>query len=73
MSVAEYLTVKEALERILSEVHQLPAEEVALIEGYDRILAQAIRATDDSPPFANSAMDGYALRAEDVIYAGSDG
>jgi len=72
MSVAEYLTVKEALERILSEVHQLPAEEVALIEGYDRILAQAIRATDDIPPFANSAMDGYALRAEDVIYAGSD-
>jgi molybdopterin molybdotransferase len=62
----EDLTVQQALEAILAEVRVLDAEPVVLSEALGRVLADPIRAADSLPPFANSAMDGYAVRAADV-------
>ncbi|MDE3112840.1 MAG: molybdopterin molybdotransferase MoeA [Chloroflexota bacterium] len=63
------LTVDEALERILAGVRPLPAREVALLEALGRTLAAEVVADRDIPPFRNSAMDGYAVRGEDVATA----
>ncbi len=64
--------VDEALETVLSGVEPLPAEEVPLIEAFGRVLAEPVIAGEDIPPFANSAMDGYAVRTEDVTSASKD-
>jgi len=63
------LTVAEARERILDRVAALDSETVALPEARGRVLAEEIRSERDVPPFANSAMDGYAVRARDVAQA----
>ena len=63
------LSVAEALAQILASVSSLEAEKVDLMEGLGRILAQPVIARDTLPPFANSAMDGYAVRSADVVTA----
>jgi len=63
------LTVAQARERILDRVAALDSETVALPEARGRVLAEEIRSERDVPPFANSAMDGYAVRARDVAQA----
>lgn len=60
------LTVAEARQRILARLAPLPAEEVSLESARGRVLAEEVAATRDVPPFPNSAMDGYAVRADDV-------
>lgn len=60
------LPVEEALARILEGVAHMPAESVGLLDARDRILAETITATRTQPPFDNSAMDGYAVRAADL-------
>lgn len=69
MSDKEYLTVAEALKMILDSVSVLPAEETPILNALGRVLAQPVAAADSLPPFANSSMDGYALRAADVMTA----
>lgn len=64
-SPPELLSIDEALDLIEAHVIPLPAEEVALEQAYGRYIAQELRAAIDLPPFASSAMDGYALRAAD--------
>lgn len=66
---AELLTVAEALHILLASVSVLPPEPVTLSHALGRILAQPIVAQDNLPPFANSSMDGYALRAADLAGA----
>ena len=63
------LTVDEALERILGGVPSLPPHEVALLDALGAVLAEDAVAVHDVPPFTNSAMDGYAVRGEDVATA----
>jgi molybdopterin molybdotransferase len=63
------LTVEEARERILAHVHPLGAEEIPLTAALGRVLAEDAVAHESLPPFANSAMDGYALRAVDTAGA----
>lgn len=63
------LSVDQALNIILSDVAVLPAETVPLIEALGRVLVEPAIARDDLPPFANSAMDGYAVRAADIAEA----
>jgi len=63
------LPVEEALERILAEITRLEPEQVALPEAPGRVLAQSIASQEEVPPFANSAMDGYALRSADTQQA----
>lgn len=61
------LPVSEALARILATAPSpLPSEAVALHDAHGRTLAEDLAAPRDQPPFPASAMDGYAVRAEDV-------
>ena len=60
------LSIEEALDRILEDVPRSGAEQVPLATAHRRVLAESIRAPRDVPPWDNSAMDGYAVRAEDV-------
>jgi molybdopterin molybdotransferase len=60
------LSVEEARERILSYFHALDAVDAPLIDALDMTLAENIVAEFDIPPFANSAMDGYAVIASDL-------
>jgi molybdopterin molybdotransferase len=59
--------VDKALEIVLAHTPFLPTEEVSLTEALGRILAEDVRSDVEMPPFDRSAMDGYALRAEDVM------
>ncbi|KQZ13696.1 molybdenum cofactor biosynthesis protein MoaA [Mesorhizobium sp. Root554] len=61
--------VAEALQRLLDGVEPLPAENVALHEAFERVLAQPLVARRTQPPFHASAMDGYAVKAADVSTA----
>jgi len=47
-------------------------ETVPLAAAWDRVLAEEVVAAGDLPPFDNSAMDGYALRARDTVGAAED-
>ncbi|PIY73242.1 MAG: molybdopterin molybdenumtransferase MoeA, partial [Rhodobacterales bacterium CG_4_10_14_0_8_um_filter_70_9] len=60
------LSVAEALARVLALMRPVGVERVALAEAGGRVLAEPVVATRDQPPFAASAMDGYALRAADA-------
>lgn len=60
------LPVAEAQRRILEAVPQVAAEQIPVARGLGRVLAADLRARRSQPPTAVSAMDGYAVRAEDV-------
>lgn len=66
------ITVEEAQAKVLDGVAPLGVEVVDLSAGVGRVLAQNLSAPHDLPPFDNSAMDGYALRAEDTAAASPD-
>lgn len=62
------LPVEAALQRLLALAETMPVsanEQVALADGDGRVLAEPLIAGLDLPPWANSAMDGYALRLAD--------
>ena len=60
------LSVGEALDQILRVVSPLGTERVGLFEAVGRVLAEDVASLRDVPNCANSAMDGYAVRHEDV-------
>lgn len=60
------LPVEEALRLVLKGVERLPGEEVPIAQAGGRILAEDLRARRTQPPFDVSAMDGYAVRADDL-------
>ncbi|HBM42300.1 MAG TPA: molybdopterin molybdenumtransferase MoeA [Halomonas sp.] len=64
--MAELQPIEAALEALLADVAPLSTEQVALDGAAGRVLAEPVTATLDVPPFDNSAMDGYALRAMDA-------
>lgn len=59
------IAVSDALDRILANLLPTGAETVALPDGWNRVLARPVEARLTQPPADVSAMDGYALRAED--------
>ena len=63
---ADWLSVREAVDRGLDAAAPLEPEEVALEESLGRVLAEDVVSPINQPPWDNSAMDGYAARAEDV-------
>ena len=66
------LPVEEALERLIGGTPLMSrTETVDLFDANRRVLAEPVSATLTQPPFDNSAMDGYALRAEDVVELGT--
>ena len=62
----DWLGVPEALERVLAATHTTPVEIVPLADGAGRVTASVVRAPVPHPPWTNSAMDGFAVRAADV-------
>jgi molybdopterin molybdotransferase len=56
----------EAVRLVLENARRLPVEDVPLVEAQGLALAEDIRARFDSPPFDNSAVDGYAVRSADA-------
>lgn len=69
---ADLLSVDEARSRILVRFVPLDAEWVALDAALGRVLAEDVVAELSLPPFANSSMDGFALRAASTAAASSD-
>jgi len=60
------LAVDEARAAMLAEIAARPAERVALAAAIGRVLAEDVAAVRDQPPFAASAMDGWAVRSADA-------
>jgi molybdopterin molybdotransferase len=60
------ISLEAALERMLAGVTPLPAEQVALDDALGRVLAEPVVSRLTLPPWDNSAMDGFAVRAADV-------
>jgi molybdopterin molybdotransferase len=65
-------SVREASERILAAIAPLPAIEVSLRDALGLVLAQDVVSPIEHPPWDNSSMDGYAVRAADVALATKD-
>lgn len=63
------LSVDQALETVLARFTPLEAEAVPLTAALGRVLAEDIVAAEDLPPFDNAAVDGYAVRGEEVAAA----
>ncbi len=61
------ISVEEALEILLSNLPERRVEQVGFQEALGRVLAEDLIATCDVPPFERSSMDGYAVRAADVM------
>ena len=60
------ISVEEALERVLDYVEVLEPECKSILDCLGQVLAEDVCSTVNIPPLDNSAMDGYALRAEDT-------
>jgi molybdopterin molybdotransferase len=68
--MSDMITVEAALARVLASATSPLEEEIVVMEAtYGRVLAHDIKALRTQPPFANSAMDGYAVRAIDTAQA----
>jgi len=65
-------TPVEALQSILARVAPLPPRTLPLAEALGLAVAEALVSAEQVPPFTNSAMDGYALRAGDLAAASGD-
>ncbi len=58
-------SIDEARARVLAAVSPLPTEVVPVADALDRVLAEDVVAAADVPAFANSAVDGFAVRAHE--------
>jgi molybdopterin molybdotransferase len=67
--VGELISVAEAQRLVLERAKPLEAERVPIERATGRVLAAAAAAVVDLPPFASSAMDGYAVRSADTVSA----
>jgi len=63
------LSIEDARARMLAQVAPLGAESVPIEQAHGRVLAEAIDAWRDQPPFRSSAMDGWAIRCADAAEA----
>lgn len=62
-----FISLEEAINILNENVNNLDIEEVSLVEAVKRTLAEDIYSKIDNPPFNKSAMDGYAIIADDSI------
>src|SRR6266850_7533119 len=60
------LSVEQALDEVLSRTRVLEAESVDVTEALGRVLAEPVISRREVPPWPNSSMDGYAIRAGDT-------
>lgn len=68
----EMISVEEARALVLSRVEALSVETVPVLEAVGRVAAADLKSDIDIAPFAHSAMDGFALRAEDIAQASEE-
>lgn len=71
-AVAELLSVEAARDAILLGVEPVATERIKTPNGLGRVVAGSVAARVSLPPWPNSAMDGYAVRAEDTSAATED-
>jgi molybdopterin molybdotransferase len=67
------IPVESALETILTRARLMGREKVDLLHSLGRVLAEPVPSDRDHPPWNSSAMDGYAVRVEDVRQASEQG
>jgi len=67
--VTRLTSIEEARHKVLAEASPLETELISLSEALGRVLAQEIVAPHPLPPFDNAGMDGYAVRAADLVDA----
>ncbi|HEY5528796.1 MAG TPA: gephyrin-like molybdotransferase Glp [Thermoleophilia bacterium] len=70
--VDKTISIDEARARVLAEASPLPAEERPIEAAFGYVLAEGVVSSLNVPPFDNSAMDGFAVFAADVVDAGPD-
>ena len=70
---ADWLPYEEALERVLERCERLDAVRRPIDDALGLALAEEVTSRVDHPPWDNSAMDGFAVRAQDVRGASPDG
>jgi molybdopterin molybdotransferase len=63
------LAVEDAQQRVLAEVREIGTEKVGFLESAGRVLREDVTAAYDVPQGDNTAMDGYAVRADDIANA----
>ena len=66
------IPLEEAVETVLASCRALPPRSFDVGEALGLVLAEDVDAPAPVPPFANSAMDGYAVRADDVAGASTE-
>jgi molybdopterin molybdotransferase len=66
------LSLDDARAQMLDGVAPLPVESVALGDALGRVLAEPLDSLLTLPPWDNSAMDGFAVRAQDIVGASQD-
>jgi molybdopterin molybdotransferase len=64
---ADLLNVDEAVRQILQKITPIDEENISFMQGFGRILAENVVSEVDLPPFANSSVDGYAVRSDDLV------
>lgn len=67
--MSQLLSYSEALARIHAQALQVKTESVTVAQALDRVLAAAVHSRETVPAFANSAMDGFAVCAEETLAA----
>ncbi len=71
-SVKPMISVEEAFERIMLHFQVLDSEKVDILDSLGRVMSEDIYSDTNIPPFANSGMDGYAVRSQDVQDASAE-
>lgn len=62
----------DARARVLRDCHRLPDADVAVFDALGLVTAEEVHSPEDVPPFANTAMDGFAVVAADTDGASDD-
>ncbi len=66
------LSVEEARQQMLESIPVLPTEKRKILDCTGYVLAEALHASENIPPFDNSAMDGFAVRSVDMKDASNE-
>lgn len=69
---ADMLSVEEAYDKIMAYFSPLEPEEVPVIQAMGQVLAEDVVSNFNIPPLDNSAMDGYAVRHDDIAGSSPD-
>lgn len=70
--MSRLVPIHEHLATVLSAVREVDTERLSLAASRGRILRESVRAAVDLPAFDNSAMDGFAVRHDDIAAASAD-